>query len=564
MMDRQLQIRRDTAANWISNNPTLAAGEFGYETDTGKLKIGDGSTVWNSLDEITFDSVNITNESEGYKIDGTRVLTYIDDHNLFIGPSGNLSLDGGYNTAIGRQSLASITTGNNNTAIGYQCLVNNTEGEDNFGCGMHCLYSNVLGNNNTALGYMALYSNVNASNNTALGTSSLYSSISGNGSVAIGVAALRSNTTGSNNTGIGLDSGYNNTSGNSNIFIGYKAGCNQTTNSNLLIIDNQDRSSAANELTKSLIYGVFDADPANQTLRLNAAVTGINFISNVAIGTSPYACTSTTLNTNLNADLLDGQHASEFQAAGSYLSNVVEDITPQLGGDLDGQSTYDLTNIVDAEFEGTIGVGASPNADYIVYGVKSMSNTTVYGFGGGIINNRNSAFPSNVGGLNFQGTAKPASQTGNRTFTNVFGCRAGAFVETESGCSYTLTATNVYSYKSDIVGTQRGTGQVTLSGTKHFWAANPSLSGGAVITENIAFYDSGMTAGITNWGLYSLTPQSAVCNLYPIADDTYYLGKNDDDSPLAWKGVILKDQTDGKYYRIQLDNGAISIIDLTD
>lgn len=50
----------------------------------------------------------------------------------------------------------------------------------------------------------------------------------------------------------------------------------------------------------------------------DSVLTAPNFISNVAIGTSPYACTSTTLNTNLNADLLDGQHASEFQASGSY------------------------------------------------------------------------------------------------------------------------------------------------------------------------------------------------------------------------------------------------------
>lgn len=44
-----MQLRRDTAANWTSNNPTLSAGEMGYETDTGKFKIGDGSTAWTSL-----------------------------------------------------------------------------------------------------------------------------------------------------------------------------------------------------------------------------------------------------------------------------------------------------------------------------------------------------------------------------------------------------------------------------------------------------------------------------------------------------------------------------------
>lgn len=45
----QIQFRRDTAANWTSENPTLAAGELGYETDTGNIKIGDGSTAWTSL-----------------------------------------------------------------------------------------------------------------------------------------------------------------------------------------------------------------------------------------------------------------------------------------------------------------------------------------------------------------------------------------------------------------------------------------------------------------------------------------------------------------------------------
>jgi len=53
-------------------------------------------------------------------------------------------------------------------------------------------------------------------------------------------------------------------------------------------------------------------------------------------------------------------------------------------------------------------------------------------------------------------------------------------------------------------------------------------------------------------------------SIYPSADDTYYLGKNDDDSPLAWKGVILKDTSDGKYYRLQVTSGALEVIDLTD
>lgn len=44
-----IQIRRDTAANWTSANPTLAQGELGLETDTNKFKVGDGSTAWTSV-----------------------------------------------------------------------------------------------------------------------------------------------------------------------------------------------------------------------------------------------------------------------------------------------------------------------------------------------------------------------------------------------------------------------------------------------------------------------------------------------------------------------------------
>jgi hypothetical protein len=48
-MATRIKIRRDTATNWSVNNPTLAQGEEGFETDTRKRKIGNGSTAWNSL-----------------------------------------------------------------------------------------------------------------------------------------------------------------------------------------------------------------------------------------------------------------------------------------------------------------------------------------------------------------------------------------------------------------------------------------------------------------------------------------------------------------------------------
>jgi len=49
-MPTKIQLRRDTAADWTSNNPTLSAGEFGWESDSNRFKIGTGSAAWNSLE----------------------------------------------------------------------------------------------------------------------------------------------------------------------------------------------------------------------------------------------------------------------------------------------------------------------------------------------------------------------------------------------------------------------------------------------------------------------------------------------------------------------------------
>lgn len=48
-MADKIQLRRDTAANWTTANTVLSQGEQGYETDTGKMKVGDGTTAWSSL-----------------------------------------------------------------------------------------------------------------------------------------------------------------------------------------------------------------------------------------------------------------------------------------------------------------------------------------------------------------------------------------------------------------------------------------------------------------------------------------------------------------------------------
>jgi hypothetical protein len=45
----KILLKQKTAAQWETENPILWKGEPGYEVDTGRLKIGNGNSVWNHL-----------------------------------------------------------------------------------------------------------------------------------------------------------------------------------------------------------------------------------------------------------------------------------------------------------------------------------------------------------------------------------------------------------------------------------------------------------------------------------------------------------------------------------
>ena len=72
ILDSQIQSRNDTAANWSSVNPVLLKGEIGIEIDTRKMKVGDGTTEWNSLkylkDDIVIASANPTTGDKDFDL----------------------------------------------------------------------------------------------------------------------------------------------------------------------------------------------------------------------------------------------------------------------------------------------------------------------------------------------------------------------------------------------------------------------------------------------------------------------------------------------------------------
>ena len=71
-MTTRIKLRRDTAANWTSNDPVLALGEAGYDTTNNELRVGDGTTVWSGLEaiggtgnKITAEKTYSRNENDG-------------------------------------------------------------------------------------------------------------------------------------------------------------------------------------------------------------------------------------------------------------------------------------------------------------------------------------------------------------------------------------------------------------------------------------------------------------------------------------------------------------------
>ena len=102
----QIKLRRDTSANFTSKNPVLGVGEPAYETDTKKLKIGDGTTAYTQLEYFssggggTGDIPIATTTTAGkVKPDGTTI-TITNDGTISAVESTPTVIDGGDSTTV--------------------------------------------------------------------------------------------------------------------------------------------------------------------------------------------------------------------------------------------------------------------------------------------------------------------------------------------------------------------------------------------------------------------------------------------------------------------------------
>jgi hypothetical protein len=108
-MSVKIQVKRTTKQAWITANPTLDAGELGYETDTGNFKIGNGTSAWNSLSYAAYDSAlleaRLAQEAWHKPV---RLTTAAVLPNTPTYTAGSTDLDGGTGTGAYLQASSNI------------------------------------------------------------------------------------------------------------------------------------------------------------------------------------------------------------------------------------------------------------------------------------------------------------------------------------------------------------------------------------------------------------------------------------------------------------------------
>ena len=109
-MATKIQLRRDTAADWTSNNPTLAAGEFGWESDSNRFKIGDGSTAWTSLgyaDTLkTLGDIAVTGSTISAPSNGDLTLTTSGSGVVFVNDTFKIGSGASVTTILDEDNMA--------------------------------------------------------------------------------------------------------------------------------------------------------------------------------------------------------------------------------------------------------------------------------------------------------------------------------------------------------------------------------------------------------------------------------------------------------------------------
>ncbi len=111
-----IKFRRDTAANWATTNPTLAAGEAGLETDSGLVKYGNGTSAWADLQYTTTASIRTKVQNATGSTIAKGSVVYINGAN---GDNPTIALADADTEATSSKTLGIVIADIANGAQGY-------------------------------------------------------------------------------------------------------------------------------------------------------------------------------------------------------------------------------------------------------------------------------------------------------------------------------------------------------------------------------------------------------------------------------------------------------------
>lgn len=189
--------------------------------------------------------------------------------NVMVGyGSGDSVTTGAFNTLVGTATGDALTTQSGQTHVGYHSGLNSVPS----------------GGTNTFVGQFsgrgAAAGAATGISNTAVGDSALAAYTTADSCAACGHSALELVTTGDNNTAVGALSGRAITTATGLVALGFSAGRFET-GSDKFFVNNQSRTNETGDRTLSLLYGVFAAAAANQTLTCNGVFDALYLRSSV-------------------------------------------------------------------------------------------------------------------------------------------------------------------------------------------------------------------------------------------------------------------------------------------
>jgi len=373
-VNTKLQVRRGTAVTWASTDPNvvLSAGEIGYETDTGRIKIGDGTTTWNSLG---YNAVVPTGFLAGSGLsvnvaaDGSTVTYSLSD------PTMNIEDITGFDDAV-NDRVADLLTSGSNIQLTYTDNGNDTS----------TLQIGVTGV--SLSGHTHLLSDITDVTSSATELNYLDGSTLGSVTASNAVVVDSSkNITGFNNVTASGTLSANAIATTGNIIVGGDLvvhGTTTTVNSttveigdNIIRVNTSGLDTGGFEVYDGSGYQSLIWDNPNNRwqftgpeVRSTGNVEGLTLESTAASPTAPLIVASTGLVINLNADLLDGQQGSYYLNYNNLSGTpTIGDGTLSLGVSgvgLSGSASFDANDTGNTIFTVTSNATSANTANTIV------------------------------------------------------------------------------------------------------------------------------------------------------------------------------------------------------